>query len=82
MLVAHCQAFKKLLVNSLIECHFEYACYFWYPELIQFLRNTLFVLNLDPRSHFGPETSNVLLVQIYLDLLGGYLYKKELTTLY
>ena len=26
---------KKLLVMSLIQCHFDYACSFWYPGLSQ-----------------------------------------------
>ena len=32
---------KKLLVISLIQCHFDYTCSFWYPGLTQFLRNRL-----------------------------------------
>ena len=32
---------KRLLVMSLIQCHFDYACSFWYPGLTQFLRNRL-----------------------------------------
>ena len=55
---------KKLLVMSLIQCHFDYACSFWYPGLSQLLRNRLqvtqnkmirFVLKLDPRSHIGSD---------------------------
>ena len=55
---------KKLLVMLLIRCHFDYACSFWYPGLTQFLckkfqitQNKVirFVLNLDPRSHLGPD---------------------------
>ena len=55
---------KKLLVMSLIQCHFAYECSFWYPGLTQFLCKKLqitqnkvirFVLNLDPRSHLGPD---------------------------
>ena len=53
---------KKLLVISLIQCHFDYAYSFWYPGLSQLLRNRLqvtqnkmirFVLKLIPRSHIG-----------------------------
>ena len=55
---------KKLLVMSLIQCHFDYACSFWYPGLSKFLRERLqvtqnkmvrFVLKLDPKSHIGSE---------------------------
>ena len=56
---------KKLLVMSLIQCHFDYACSFWYPGLTQFLckkklqitqnKAIRFVLNLDPRSPLGPD---------------------------
>ena len=55
---------KKLLVMSLIQCHFDYACSFWYPGLTQFLRNRLqttqnkiirFVLKMGPRSHIGED---------------------------
>ena len=49
---------------SLIQCHFDYACSFWYPGLSKLLKNRLqvtqnkivrFVLKLDPRSHVGNE---------------------------
>ena len=55
---------KKLLIMSLIQCHFDYACSFWYPGLSKLLKNRLqitqnkivrFVLKLDPRSHVGNE---------------------------
>ena len=55
---------KKLLVMSLIQYHFDYACSFWYPGLSNFLRNRLqvtqnkvirFVMKLDPRSHIGSD---------------------------
>lgn len=55
---------KKLLVMSLIQCHFDYACSFWYPGLSKLLKNRLqitqnkiirFVLKMDPRSHIGPD---------------------------
>ena len=55
---------KKLLVMSLIQCHFDYACSFWYPGLSKFLKNKLkvtqnkiirFVLNMDSRAHVGSE---------------------------
>ena len=48
---------KKLLVISLIQCHFDYTCSLWYPGLTQFLRNRLqttqnkiirFVLKMGP----------------------------------
>ena len=49
---------------SLFQCHFDYACSFWYPGLTQLLRNRLqvtqnkmirFVLKLDQRSHIGSD---------------------------
>ena len=55
---------RKLLVSSLIQCHFDYSCSFWYPGLTQFLKSRLqstqnklvrFVLGLDNRSHVGEE---------------------------
>lgn len=60
---------KKLLVMSLIQCHFDYACSFWYPGLSKLLRNRLqvtqnklirFVLKLDPRSHIGSDEFKAL----------------------
>ena len=55
---------KKLLVMSLIQCHFDYACSFWYLGLSKVLKNKLhvtqnkiirFVLNMDSRAHLGSE---------------------------
>ena len=55
---------KKLLVMSLIQCHFDYACSFWYPGLSKVLKNKLqvtqnkiirFVLNMDSRAHVCSE---------------------------
>ena len=55
---------KKLLVMSLIQCHFDYACSFWYRGLSKVLKNKLqvtqnkiirFVLNMDSRAHVGSE---------------------------
>lgn len=55
---------KKLLVMSLIQCQFDYACSFWYAGLTQTLKNRLqtsqnklirFVLDMDSRSHVGLE---------------------------
>ena len=55
---------NKLLVMSIIQCHFDYTCSFLYPGLTQFLCKNLqiiqnkvirFVLNLDPRSNLGPD---------------------------
>ena len=49
---------------SLIQCHFDYACSFWYPGLSKVLKNNLqvtqnkiirFVLNMDSRAHVGSE---------------------------
>ena len=47
---------------SLIQCHFSYACSFWYMGLSKKLKNRLqniqnkiirFVSKMDPRSHIG-----------------------------
>ena len=55
---------KKLLVISLIQCHFDYACAFWFSCLSQNLKSILqttqnklimFVLSLDQMIHVGPE---------------------------
>ena len=32
---------QKLLVMYLIQCHFDYACSFWYPGLFKVLKNKL-----------------------------------------
>ena len=51
---------KNHSVMILLQCHFDYACSFWYPGLSKLLRNRLhdtqnkmvrFTLKLDPRSH-------------------------------
>ena len=56
---------KKLLVMLMIQCHFDYACSFWYPGISKFLRNRLqvtqnniirFILQMDLRSHVGADT--------------------------
>lgn len=55
---------RKLLVMSLIQCHFDYASSAWFNSLTQDLKHKLqvtqnrlirFVLNLHPRSHIGKE---------------------------
>ena len=55
---------KKLLVMSLIQCHFDCACSFWYPRISKVLKNKLqvtqnkiirFVLNMDSRAHVRSE---------------------------
>jgi len=60
---------KRLLVNSLIQCHFDYASSAWYYGLSQDLKHKLqitqnkiirFVLNLLPRSHIGRDQFNNL----------------------
>ena len=49
---------------SLIQCHFDFACSFWFSGLSQNMKNRLqttqnklirFVLNLDQMIHVGPE---------------------------
>ena len=63
---------KKLLVMSLIKCHFDYyACSFWYPGLSKFLRERLqatknmvrFVLKQDPSKVY--KTKAACLVYFY-----------------
>ena len=53
----------------LIQCHFDYACSFWYSGLTQFLRNRLqttqnkvirFVLKIGPWSHIGQDAFNAV----------------------
>ena len=53
---------KKLYVMSLIQCHFDYVCSFWYMGISKLLKNRpqvtqnkiiRFVLKIDPRSHVG-----------------------------
>ena len=53
---------KILLVMSLIQCHFDYACSFWYMGISKLLKNRLqvtqnkiirFVFKIDTRSHAG-----------------------------
>jgi hypothetical protein len=60
---------KKLLVSSLIQCHYDYACAMWYPGLSKYLKDRLqtcqnkvirFVLNMDNRSHVGKEQFDIL----------------------
>ena len=53
---------KTLLVMSLIQCHFDYACLSWYPGLSKVLKNKLQVTQnkiigfvLDSRAHVGSE---------------------------
>ena len=56
---------KRLLVIALIQCHFDYACSFWFHGLPQVWKNKLqttqnkiirFVLNLESRTHPGSCT--------------------------
>ena len=53
---------RRMLCNSLIQPHFDYACISWYPLLTQKLKNKIqttqnkcirFYLNLNPRQHIG-----------------------------
>ena len=52
----------RLLCNSLIQLHFDYACISWYPLINQKMRNKLrvtqnkcirFYLKLNSRQHIG-----------------------------
>jgi hypothetical protein len=60
---------KKLLIMSLVQCHFDYACSVWYNGLSQSFKNKLqttqnkmirFVLNLDARASIRKEHFNHL----------------------
>ena len=60
---------RRLLCNSLIQPHFDYACSAWYPNLnkrlkpkLQILQNKCirFCLNLNNRVHIGQKNSNKL----------------------
>ena len=60
---------KKLLVSSLIQCHFDYASSAWFNGLTKDLKHKLqvtqnkiirFVLDLHPRSHIGKDEFNKL----------------------
>ena len=55
---------KRLLVSSLIQCHFDYACAYWYHGLTKFGKDKLqvtqnklirFLLNLEYRSHIDKQ---------------------------
>ena len=55
---------KKMLVMSLIQCHFDYACSIWYYGISQDLKNRLqvtqnkiirFILRFDQRSHISKD---------------------------
>jgi hypothetical protein len=60
---------RKLLVSCLIQCHFDYACCFWFHSItkkckdrLQIIQNKCirFVLNLDPRTHLDVTHFNRL----------------------
>lgn len=64
---------KKLLVVSLIQCHFDYACSAWYCGLSVKLKNRLqvmqnivicYLLNAPPRTHIGRDAFNLLSVTV------------------
>ena len=55
---------RRLLCNSLIQPHFDYACSTWYPSLTQKLKNKIqvmqnkcirFSLQLDNKAHIGTK---------------------------
>ena len=55
---------RKLLAAALVQCHYDYACSFWYSGLtkrtkskLQISQNKLirFTLNLQPRKHLSSE---------------------------
>ena len=58
------QSTKKLLVMSLIQCHFDYGSCIWYNSITKTMKNKLqttqnklvrFILDLDSRHHVGKE---------------------------
>ena len=64
-----CKDSRKLLVNALVQCHFDYACAAWFSGISQASKNKLqvlqnkamrFILNLGPRSHLGTEEFKAL----------------------
>ena len=67
---------KKLLVSSLIQCHFDYTCSAWYSGLskkmkcrMQRSQNKIvrFFLNVPPRFHVGANEFNInLMAPAYL----------------
>ena len=57
-------AYRRLLCNALIQPHFDYECFSWFPTLktnlklkVQKAQNKSirFCLNLPPRSHIDPS---------------------------
>ena len=55
-------SFRRLLCNTLIQPHFDYACTVWYPNLCKKLKNKIqtsqnkcvrFCLNLDKMAHIS-----------------------------
>ena len=55
---------KKTLCSALIQCHFDYACSFWYPRVckeltknLQVMQNKIiiFIAYLDSRAHIGNQ---------------------------
>ena len=58
---------KKLLASALIQCHYDYACSFWYSSLTKRTKSKLqisqnkvirfitYILNLQPRTHLSSE---------------------------
>ena len=55
---------RRLLCNSLIQSHFDYACIFWYPLISKKMRNKLqvtknkcirFCLKLNSRQYVGAK---------------------------
>ena len=56
--------YRRLLCNPLIQPHFDYGCFSWFPRLTANLKLKLqkaqnksirFFLNLPPRSHIDPS---------------------------
>ena len=55
---------KKTLCSALIQCHFDYSCFSWYPGIrkelakkLQIMQNKIirFILDLDSRAHIGNQ---------------------------
>ena len=73
---------KKLLVMSLIHCHFDYACSFWYLGLSKVLKTQL---QVTPKKSYGLFLTWIqghILALTFSSLLADYLFQKELIRLF
>ena len=88
---------KRMLCNSLIQPHLDFACYAWYPKLSMSLKNNLetaqsacirFWFGMETRSHVGLyhlKNNNWLPIKNRIDQLiavTAYNFKNNLTCIY